>query len=71
VTKFESQIKDVKKKGDDKLQENEVKINELQENRTIMDDTFKKRMDYEAELHMWKTKCAEYTKKITEEKYNN
>jgi len=29
VTKYETTIKDIRKKGDDKLQENDVKISEL------------------------------------------
>ncbi len=44
VNKFENQIKEVKKVGTEKLSENEVKINELQENRNIMDETYKKRV---------------------------
>lgn len=71
VTKYETQIKDMKKKGDEKLQENEIKINELQENRNIMDDTFKKRTEYEAELHYWRNECAKLQKLIQQEKYNN
>lgn len=47
VNKFESQIKDIKKKGDDKLIENEVKINELREERNNMEDTYKKRIYYD------------------------
>ena len=64
VTKFETKIRDVKKKGDEKLQENEVKINELQENRNIMDETYKKRLEFEAELHHWKTECGKFIKII-------
>lgn len=71
VTKYETQIKEIKKRGDEKLQENEVKINELQENRNIMDDTFKKRTEYEAELHYWRNECAKLSKVIQSEKYNN
>ena len=55
MTKFETQIKDIKKKGEEKLQDNEVKIQELQENRNIMDDTYKKRIEYDAELFHWRT----------------
>jgi len=44
VNKFENQIKEVKKVGTEKLSGNEVKINELQENRNIMDETYKKRV---------------------------
>ena len=55
VNKFENQIKEVKKVGTEKLSENEVKINELQENRNIMDETYKKRVQFDAELHHWKT----------------
>lgn len=58
VTKFEGQIRDLRKRGDDKLNENEIKISELQENRNIMDETFKRRIEYETELHSWKTQCA-------------
>lgn len=47
VTKFEGQIKDIKKKGDDKLVDNEVKINEMKEERSNMDDTYKKKIYYE------------------------
>ncbi len=57
VNKFENQIKEVKKVGTEKLSENEVKINELQENRNIMDETYKKRVQFEAELHHWKNQC--------------
>ena len=64
VNKFEIQIKDVKKKGDEKVQDNEVKISELQENRNIMDETFKKRMQYEAELFHWRNQCTNLTKII-------
>ena len=71
VTKFESKIRDTKRKGDEKLQENEVKIHELQENRNIMDDTFKKRMEFEAELHHWRHECATLTKVIQQEKYSS
>ncbi len=55
VTKFEGQIKDIKKKGDEKLNENEVKINELKEERNNMDDTFKKKIYYETQLGHWRT----------------
>ena len=44
MNKFENPIKEVKKVGTEKLSENEVKINELQENRNIMDETYKKRV---------------------------
>ena len=55
VTKFEGQIKDIKKKGDDKMQENEVKMSELKENLNLMDDVDRKKMQFEAELHHWRT----------------
>ena len=71
VNKFENTIKDVKKKGEERLTENEVKINELQENRNIMDETYKKRMQFEAELHHWKNQCSQLTKIIQTEKYHN
>ena len=71
VTRFETQIKDIKKKGEEKLSENEVKINELQENRNIMDDTYKKRVHFEAELFHWRTQCENLKKVIQQEKYNN
>ena len=64
VSKYEVQIRDIKKKGDEKMQDNEVKINELQENRNIMDETYKRRIQYEAELHHWKTQCASISKQI-------
>jgi hypothetical protein len=64
VTRFERQIKDLRKQGDEKLQENEVKINELQENRGIMDDTYKKKVHYEAELFHWRNQCLNLTKVI-------
>ena len=64
VNKFENQIKEVKKVGTEKLSENEVKINELQENRNIMDETYKKRVQFDAELHHWKTQCQQLTKVI-------
>lgn len=44
VNKFEGQIKDIRKKGDEKVVENEIKISELKEERNNMDDTFKKRI---------------------------
>lgn len=47
VNKYESQIKDIKKKGEEKIVDNEVKINELKEERNNMDDTYKKRIFYE------------------------
>lgn len=71
VTRFETQIRDLKRKGDDKIVENEVKINELQENRNIMDDTYKKRVHFEAELFHWRTQCENLKKVIQQEKYNN
>jgi hypothetical protein len=55
VTKYEAQIRDLRKKGEEKMQENDIKISELQENRNIMDETFKKRIQYEAELHHWRS----------------
>jgi hypothetical protein len=71
VTKFEGRLRDQKKKGDERLTENEVKINELQETRNIMDDTYKKRIEYEAELHHWRTECAKLQKVIQQDKYNS
>jgi hypothetical protein len=71
VTKFESTIKDIRKKGDDKLQENDVKISELQENRNMMDDTQKKKMAFEIELSHWRNECAIKAKEIQEVKYKN
>ncbi len=50
VTKFETQIKDIKKKGEEKVAENEIKINELKEERNSMDETYKKRILHEAQL---------------------
>ncbi len=35
-----------------------------------MDDTFKKRIQYEAQLASWKNQCNSITKVIQEEKYN-
>ena len=54
VTKYESQIRDLKKRGEEKMSENDVKISELQENRNIMDDTYKRRIQFDAELHHWR-----------------
>ena len=71
VTRFETQIKDIKRKGDEKVQENEVKLSELQENRNIMDETYKKRVHFEAELFHWRTQCENLKKVIQQEKYNN
>lgn len=64
VNKFEGQIKDIKKKGEEKITENEVKINEMREERNNMDDTFKKRIYYETQLAHWQTQCANITKVI-------
>jgi predicted nucleic acid-binding Zn-ribbon protein len=47
VNKFEGQIKEIKKKGEEKIVEHEIKINELKEERNNMDDTFKKKIYYE------------------------
>jgi hypothetical protein len=55
VTKFEGQIKDIKKKGDDKMQENEIKMSELKENLNLMDEVDRKKMQHEAELHHWRS----------------
>jgi hypothetical protein len=44
VTKYETQIKEIKKRGEEKIVENEIKINELQETRNVMDDTYKRRI---------------------------
>lgn len=71
VTRFETQIKDIRRKGDEKILENEVKLSELQENRSIMDETYKKRVHFEAELFTWRTKCESLKKVIQQEKYNN
>jgi hypothetical protein len=71
VTRFETQIKDVKRKGDEKITDNEVKLSELQENRNIMDETYKKRVQFEAELFHWRTQCENLKKVIQQEKYNN
>ena len=70
MTKFESQIKDIKKKGEEKVVENEIKINELKEERNNMDETYKRRIQYEAQLASWKNQCNHITKIIQEEKYN-
>ena len=70
VNKFEGQIKDIKKKGEEKIQENEIKISELQESRNVMDDTYKKRIQYETELFHWQNQCTQLTKVIQEEKYH-
>eukprot|EP00347_Sterkiella_histriomuscorum_P022548 403338076 len=70
VTKYESQIKDIKKRGEEKIVDNEVKINELKEERNNMDDTFKKRIYYETQLAHWKNQCNNITKVIQDEKYN-
>ena len=71
VTRFETQIKDIRRRGDEKLQENEVKLSELQENRNVMDETYKKRVHFEAELFNWRTICENLKKLIQQEKYNN
>lgn len=47
VNKYESQIKDIRKRGVEKLVDNEVKINELKEERNNLDETYKKRIYYE------------------------
>jgi hypothetical protein len=44
ISKFEGQIKDIRKRGEEKILENEVKISELQESRNVMDDTYKRRI---------------------------
>ena len=69
VTKFETQIKDIKKKGEEKVAENEIKINELKEERNSMDETYKKRILHEAQLAAQKNECNKITKTIQEEKY--
>ncbi len=70
ISKFEGQIKDIRKRGEEKILENEVKISELQESRNVMDDTYKRRIQYETELQHWKNQCLAIEKVITEEKYN-
>lgn len=70
VTKYEAQIKEIKKRGEEKISENEIKISELQESRNVMDDTYKNRIKYETELHHWRTQCNSILKVIQEEKYN-
>lgn len=70
VTKYEAQIKDIKKKGEEKIMDNEVKINELKEERNNMDDTYKKRIYYETQLAHWRNQCAQIGKVIQDEKYN-
>lgn len=36
-----------------------------------MDETYKKRVQFEAELHHWKNQCQQLTKVIQAEKYHN
>ena len=47
VTKYQNQIKDITKRGQEKIIENDTKINELREERNNMDDTYKKRIYFE------------------------
>jgi cupin superfamily acireductone dioxygenase involved in methionine salvage len=64
VTKYEAQIKEIKKRGEEKIIDNEVKINELKEERNNMDDTYKKRIYYETQLTHWRTQCNNLLKVI-------
>lgn len=70
VNQFESKIKDLQKKGEEKVAKNEITINELTEDRKGMDEIFRKRIQHEAQLASWKNQCNQIQKVIQEEKYN-
>jgi hypothetical protein len=44
VNKYEGQIKDIRKKGDEKMLENDVKMSELKENLNLMDEVDRKKL---------------------------
>ncbi|CDW79859.1 UNKNOWN [Stylonychia lemnae] len=70
VTKYQNQIKDMTKRGQEKIVENDTKINELREERNNMDDTYKKRIYFETQLQHWRNQCNSIQKVIQDEKYN-
>ena len=64
VTKFEGTLKDIKAKGDEKIQDNVIKINELQENRNNMDATEKERRLFLEMVANQRDACLRKTKEI-------
>jgi hypothetical protein len=44
VTKFEGQIKDIKKRGEERVQDNDIKMAELKENLNLMEEVDRKKL---------------------------
>ena len=71
VTKYESELREMKKRGEDKVNENQIKINELKENQSMMSETQARKLQFEADMQLWKMQCDKLAKQIQQEKYNN
>lgn len=71
VTKYEGALKEIKAKGDEKIQDNVIKINELQENRNNMDATEKERRLFLEMVANQKEACQKKIKEIQDQKYQN
>ena len=53
VSKYEVEIKEIKKKGEDKMTENDVKMSELKDNLNLMEEVDRRKLQFETELNHW------------------
>lgn len=67
----ETELHHVQKQGQEKIDENNVKIHEEQEKQLSMKDIEKKKVIYELELHEWGERCKDLQELITKTKYDN
>ena len=67
----ESELQRIKKQGQDKIDENNVKIHEKEEEKLSMKEIEKIKVIYELELYEWGTRCTDLQDSITKIKYDN
>lgn len=53
VTNYEGEIKDIKKRGEEKATDTEVKMSELKENLNLMEEVDRRKLQFETELNHW------------------
>lgn len=69
VSRYEGQLRETRRKGEERLSDNEVRIYEAREERGGLDETFKRRIYYETQLHHWRNQCALTEGAIQEERH--
>ncbi len=67
----ETELQRVRKQGQERIGENDVKIHELHENQLSMKQIERKKVIYELELFEWGTRCKDLQEQITKIKYDN